>query len=178
MAKERGTAWGPSVIFDEGPHSYQVVGHEDVELRSVTQVVGKSGPWFSSKHAERGTLVHEATAALDVYGADIAEPELSGWIKAYEHFKRFYQERYKILAVEVRIANIGMGLAGTVDRVCSLGGELMVVDLKSGVKARWHKDQVELYAKMLGIFRGATLYIAAEGSWSLDPYRFQERTYP
>lgn len=123
--------------FHPESHTYRTA--DGTRLPSVTEVIrfltadraADARPWIRDEAARRGTAVHSLTALLD-YGEPWPEeihPELWPYLTAYSSFLRDYRPNWDY--IELPLASLDLGFAGTVDRIGSFGGELVLVDLKT-----------------------------------------------
>ena len=138
------------LIFDENEHRYSILGNWEIEVPSVTQLL-KFGnivdyDFLDISYANIGTEIHKMTELMDegLYPRDLAEGRVQASMLAYEAFledhevvwedseKQFFSER-------------GF-YAGTIDRIGTVDGKRMIVDIKSGSKVRWHALQLAGYA--------------------------------
>ena len=162
------------MTFDPEGHVYRIDG--DV-VPSVTQILkagGLIGDWGGRypEAAARGTLVHRLCEELDTYGDTLADTEgVEGYLAAYRDFIKA-QGVVSWEAVEAVVA--GDGWAGQVDRVGEVGGRVMVIDIKTGSAASWHKAQLWAYREAFelrpftpGRMPLAALYLKADGRYSL-----------
>jgi len=104
---------------------------------SVTQILNPYVDFSNVPHdrlvlaSERGTLVHEACAALaqGVFLMDI-QPEISGYVESFRRW--FYPVVDDVLLIETRLADEAMGYHGQPDiLVRSKHGEILLVDYKT-----------------------------------------------
>ena len=157
------------IIFDSKTHTYFIDGEK---TPSVTQIIQDAGlvdgsEFFKPHHAARGTLVHRATDALD-RGIDTSEqhdPEVEPYLKSYKRFLKecspTYEEIEKIKVIRE------LKVAGTVDRSGTIFGEKAVIDIKTGIKARWHGIQLAAYAWDRQDFKRYTLHLKTNGKYIL-----------
>lgn len=123
-----------SLHFDEATHTYTVDG---VRLPSVTEVTRfcaydykSAQPWLAEAAARRGTAIHEACALID-YGEEPEEPpEISGYLTAYRRFLKDCHPNWEL--IEYPMGSLTLGVAGTLDRFGTMGGESVLLDIKTG----------------------------------------------
>lgn len=123
-----------AIHFDPDKHIYTVDG---VQLPSVTEITRfcaydykSAQPWLAEAAARRGTAVHEACALID-YGEEPEEtPEISGYLKAYRRFLKDCAPDWTL--IEYPMGSLSLGFAGTLDRYGAMGGNLALVDIKTG----------------------------------------------
>lgn len=136
--------------FDADTHTYEDGG---VVLPSVTQILERVGiinTAFFAQYPEatqRGTDVHEATALIDagsLTAADFTE-WIRGYIDSWELFK-IDEGVTSFDLIEQRFGSAELGYAGTVDRVATISGQEMILDIKTGRPAKYHALQTAAYA--------------------------------
>ncbi len=122
------------LIFDEETHKYFLNGEE---VPSVTQICSPltankygAGQAIIQMAARRGTAVHEYCELID-YGAmpEEVEPELVGYITAYQKFLRDYRPEWHY--IEKQLADTQLKFAGTLDRMGVIDGKRTIVDIKT-----------------------------------------------
>ncbi len=167
------------IFFQEDGHKYfdDQLGGPPRELVSVTRVLQDAGlvdTWyFKPIHAHRGKMVHRACImeAQQVLDPQSLDPQIAGYVMAW---RRFLSDlNATLLELEYITADLGLGYAGRVDcRLSIPGRELPVlVDIKSGSKADWHRTQVGAYVRTgAGLEHQdcAILYLRESGRYSLD----------
>ena len=135
-------------------------------IPSVTTILNPSAskPWFSHESASRGTLAHERCAA---YALQPKGFPYEAYVDAFALW--CFKHNPKWLAVEEIIDGCvdGYRYAGRLDGLCVIDGDV-VVDWKTGVKARWHHAQVGAYALVKKPRRGLVLYLHDDMTYSED----------
>lgn len=141
------------LFFDSG-HRYTLDG---VEIPSVSElcrfisreVYGTVAQYTLDMAADRGTRVHKATEALDVYGKVEVTDDIAPYVQAYLKFRQDHDIKWNM--VERSIANKSERYAGTVDRYGTLDGAKALVDLKTTytVHKRLAIAQLNLYRWMI-----------------------------
>jgi len=154
--------------------------HEYVEdgksYPSVTQILKRCGlidtTWFSNESAQRGTYIHEVLALIDgntpLMVIDIPV-DIEGYVDAYLKFKK--EVDFKIQDIEKHHINKEMGFAGTPDRTGNLNGSEVIIDIKTGVKQKWHGVQLSGYKVLIDgnrLLYG--LYLGKNGKYKLEQY--------
>lgn len=126
------------IFFDEEPHTYTYRGKR---YESVTQVIRLAGlgddfshvPQDRMEYAQRrGRMVHLATQYIDEDGKvdmDTVHPTIRGYVEAYMLFRS--DRPMKVIEVEKKMVDPGLGLAGTPDLICFMGGRRSVIDKKT-----------------------------------------------
>ena len=149
--------------FDETDHSYWL---NSVRIPSVTQILDAVGliSDFAKQPlaAERGKLVHLACKYLGqgILDWSTVDRSILGYVQSYEKF--LTQTQWLARAVEVSLYDKDYLFAGSFDVDFTEG---WLVDLKSGVKAKWHPLQTAAYHRLNGgKGKRGTLYLQADGS--------------
>lgn len=137
------------MFFDHG-HKYTLDG---VELPSVSElcrfisreIYGTVAQYTLDMAADRGTMVHKATEALDVYGKVEVTDDIAPYVQAYLNFRQEHDIKWNM--VERSMANQKERYAGTIDRYGELDGAKSLVDLKTSytVHKRLAIAQLNLY---------------------------------
>lgn len=172
--------------FDSVTHVYTVDG---VAVPSVTQILKSVGivshdgadPERLATAAERGTLVHEATALLDrgdevdawdrVIGTDA-----EAFVMAWSTFRE--QSGFSPTLIEKPFAcdKHGMRYAGTIDRVGQLNGAEYIIELKTSSRPQpWWGLQLMGYALALQQVartppRRAAVQLKSDGSYVVHEF--------
>ena len=157
------------IQFDAKTHTYTLAG---TELPSVTTICRflaydykSDRPWLAEAAARRGTAIHEACALID-YGEEPEEtPEIAGYLTAYRRFLKDYSPEWQ--GIERPLGDLRLGFAGTPDRWGTMGGERVLVDIKSGSTLRIPA----LSAQLLGykaLLEGAAFHPSAFYGLRLD----------
>lgn len=141
------------MFFDHG-HKYTLDG---VELPSVSElcrfisreIYGTVAQYTLDMAADRGTRVHKATEALDVYGKVEVTDDIAPYVQAYLKFRQEHDIKWNM--VERSMANQKERYAGTIDRYGELDGAKSLVDLKTSytVHKRLAIAQLNLYRWMI-----------------------------
>jgi hypothetical protein len=161
--------------FMQSPHRYLLTqGTATLQLPSVTQIIrfiskefyGQIDPVTLHKAADRGTRVHETIELIDQGAWAPIDPDIVGYIQAYEAWKELYQPQ--IIAAEWRGYHRTMLYAGTVDQLVMLPGQdsLVLVDIKTSSTYYPLLVDVQLagYALMMESWPGVKI----EGTWGLQ----------
>lgn len=140
----------PIDMFDPDDHVYR--DETGRAYDSVTTIIGEYWPidkrWFKDKNANFGTEVHEATALIDWGQLEIEH--FSG-TEVYMHchaWKTFLQRLdCELLVIEQPAIHRSLGFGFTADRVVRLpGGNIAILDIKTGAPAKWHELQLGAYS--------------------------------
>jgi hypothetical protein len=107
----------------------------------------------------RGTIVHEAIAALLRGETPVPTPETAPYIYAYTSF--LAAERPEFLAVEQRVINPAAMYAGTFDFLARIRGRVALGDVKTGKWKASHALQLAAYSMC---------QMAGDGDLTLDQW--------
>jgi len=162
------------IIFRPDNHEY-LIGK--IKIPSVTQILQNEGLidtyFFEPEHARKGRELHEITELVDkgLTSIDGLPADYIPYIEAYISFLRI--SGVKILQSEKRLYHELLGFAGTLDRYVSINGHEAIIDIKTGVKAKWHPVQLAGY-KILADTNNAKmycLYLEKTGKFKLVEYK-------
>ena len=137
------------IHFDPETHVYTT--DYGSEIPSVTErirrggLLGPAAQFYSPESADRGTAVHLACADRD-QGRDVAaflKGEFGGFLTSYIKWCDAMEPVWT--SIETPQYSPRYQTAGTADRVGTINGRPVVLDLKSGGKASWHGVQVAFY---------------------------------
>jgi hypothetical protein len=170
------------INFDPVLHEYtlQSTGQR---LRSVTGILTDAGlidnRWYSEESRDRGSAVHilcERYAAgirFDDSGRDLSELE---YVNA---FSRWIAD-YKVYALKTECLIYGQVdseiYGGTFDILALIKNRRVLVDIKTGSKAKWHYKQLAGYSigrfndthEPVNPYQLAVLYLKRDGSYKYD----------
>ena len=161
------------LFFDEG-HKYTIDGEELPSVSELTrfisrEIYGDVGQFNLDRAADRGTAVHKATELLDKYGTAEIDEDISPYLKAYIAFRKEHKcEWQKIEYATHHPENL---YAGTLDRVGTVDGKLVVLDIKtsSAIQKPLYTAQLNLYRKTLPdpIEQLVILHLKKDGTYKL-----------
>jgi len=163
--------------YDDDAHEYALDG---VPVESVTGRLARLGDidttYYTAEGCARGTLVHRACTAVDLGAFDPAAwpDDVLGRVRGYQLFLADFHPRWS--AVEQPVVSARLRLGGTPDRVGTFRGPAwprpVIVDVKSGGFADWHRRQTAAYAVLLGLAAAHrfALYLRDTGTYKLDPH--------
>lgn len=141
------------LFFDQG-HKYTLDGDEVPSVSELCrflsrEVYGTVAQYTLDRAAERGTKVHKACEALDVYGKVEVTDDISPYVQSYLKFRQEHDIKWNM--VERSMANQKERYAGTIDRYGELDGVKALVDLKTTytVHKRLAIAQLNLYRWMI-----------------------------
>ena len=156
------------ITFDADTHTYTLDGMPCPSVTEITRFLHYKAEYSDKESRDRaarkGTAIHELTALID-YGEDVEiPPELSGYVQAWQNFKRDY--RVEIVAIERVVGStikvmprdyrgitlpkiVGYGLCGTIDRRANIEGVGGIIDIKTGSTVNKLALQAQLNAYAL-----------------------------
>jgi hypothetical protein len=124
-------------------------------------------------------MIHWLTQCIDEGTTDSSEvePIYTGYLKAYEKFLRDHTAHYEV--TEIPMINPQYMFGGTPDRIGTLDGESMILDIKSGYPSDDHALQLGGYWILVGEYsrRRVVLYLCNDGTYTLqhkDVERYKE----
>jgi len=138
-----------AIHFDPTTHIYTT--DYGSEIPSVTErirrggLLGPAAQFYSPESADRGTAVHLACADRD-QGRDVAaflKGEFGGFLTSYIKWCDAMEPVWT--SIETPQYSPRYQTAGTADRVGTINGKPVVVDMKTGGKAHHHGVQVAFY---------------------------------
>ena len=138
-----------AIHFDPETHVYTT--DYGSEIPSVTQrirrggLLGSAAQFYSVESAARGLASHSACADYDE-GRDVADflkGEFGGFLTSYIKWCEAMEPVWT--SIETPQYSPRYQTAGTADRVGTINGRPVVLDLKSGRQASWHGVQVAFY---------------------------------
>lgn len=150
------------LFFDQG-HKYTLDGEE---LPSVSElcrflsreVYGEINQYTLDNAADRGTKVHKACEALDLYGKVEVSDDILPYLQAYMKFRKEHTVKWE--KVEYAGHHTSDRYAGTLDRVGTVDGKRCIVDLKSS-----YAVQKQLAVAQLNLYRRI---MEQDGAWEAD----------
>jgi hypothetical protein len=158
------------LTFDEESHTYRINGQV---VPSVTQVLSGAGlidgKWFTEAGRTRGSYVALATELYDkdILDFDALDFELQQYVRAWGRFVMGFD--VTVLEVEKRVFDATRRYAGTLDRVVTIGvdsTQRIVLDIKTGGKAKWHPLQTAAYAACLtGLHKRASIILKDDATF-------------
>ena len=161
------------LFFDEG-HKYTIDGEELPSVSELTrfisrEIYGDVGQFNLDRAADRGTAVHKATELLDKYGTAEIDEDIAPYLQAYIAFRKEHKcEWQKIEYATHHPENL---YAGTLYRVGTIDGKLVVLDIKtsSTIQKPLYTAQLNLYRKMLPdpIEQLVILHLKKDGTYKL-----------
>jgi len=165
------------IEFNEYDHEYFVEGKSYPSVTTILKDVGLiDTSWFTEGSAQRGTYIHEVLALIDnntpLMMLDIPA-DIEGYVDAYLRFKNDVD--FKIHTIEKHCVNKELQFAGTPDRTGILNDFKAIIDIKTGVKQKWHGAQLSGYKALInGEHRLRGLYLHKDGKYRLESYKDSE----
>ena len=161
------------LTFDEEVHAYAWDGRPVPSVSAILQGAGlvTGSAYYTPESANRGKRIHRATEHLDLFG-ELPEPEdeIRPYLDAYARF--LDESQFSLDRIEDRVygkLDTGEEWAGTYDRSGVLRGRLVILDIKTGAKAKWHPAQLAGYALADGRSAGTgNLYLKKTGGYTLE----------
>ena len=155
--------------YDEDQHKYWLDGQP---IPSVSQLLKGDYPFRGKPgFANRGTAIHAATIEAEAGMIDLVPDEIRGFAEQWLRVLTLLQA--SSVSFEAPVFSRSLWYAGRFDRMLLIGGELVLIDIKSGSKAASHPIQLAGYAhawhelKRPIISRYMVIYIKGE-SYSID----------
>lgn len=151
------------LTYDDSRHEYSDSGEI---IPSVTQLLSSYFEIDSSHYApgaaERGTRAHELCAA---YAAGKTAKLDNGYALAFADW--CLSTGAEPLEIEQMVEGEigGRRFAGRFDLTVRLCGARVLVDLKTGARAKWHHAQVAAYSYVARPARAMVLYLHEDGTW-------------
>ena len=161
------------LFFDEC-HKYTLDGEELPSVSQITrfisrEIYGDVGQFNLDRAAERGTSVHKATELLDKYGTAEIDEDIAPYLQAYIAFRKEHKCEWQ--KIEYATHHPDNLYAGTLDRVGTIDGKLVVLDIKtsSTIQKPLYTAQLNLYRKMLPdpIEQLVILHLKKDGTYKL-----------
>lgn len=162
------------ITFNPIDHTYW---EGDIRVPGVSEIIEGAGltdvnakQHYTKFHADRGRAVHKACELLDkgILDESSLDPEIVGYVDAYKKFTKEYEPIWT--QIEHKIFDHSLFYAGTMDRCGTFNNGLVILDIKTGQKAKWHAVQLALYALPslehdLRVIKLYGLYLKQNGSF-------------
>ena len=166
------------IKFNADEHKYYVSGKE---IPSVTTILKEltilDDRWFKPGRDRIGTRVHEYLDLLDKDLKVAIPPTIKGYIDGYLNFRKAHPDLEPI-AIEQSVYDKKLKICGKVDRIFNNinTGVKILIDIKTGVKLRFHALQCTAYAVALGdkSIRTGGLYLNGDSSYQFKEYDRQD----
>jgi len=173
------------VIFNPAGHEY--TEDDGTPIPSVTQIIKAAGiiddRWYTAEARDKGSAVHELA---ERYADGVRVDNRGNPLAAYEYVNSFasWMSDYGVftLFTECRVYHKinGKAYAGTYDILADIGGKTVLIDIKTGARAKWHAVQLAAYAMARPVIDGvvqadpvnpdalAVLYLRADGKYRYE----------
>jgi hypothetical protein len=137
------------LVFDETRHLYWLMGREVPSVSTVIRDLGETGHYRGDAGGAmaRGSRVHLLTQRDD---AGKLEPPANiddaGYLDAWRAWRASFGGSIDKGDAELRVGSAVYRYAGTLDRVIRFPcGRVVVVEIKTGGEAKWHRLQTAAY---------------------------------
>ena len=167
--------------FDRITHAYS--DEQGVVLPHITGMLETAGlidsTWYTDDASERGTAVHDLTAAFDLGALDVGS--LVGcyrpWVLAHVEAMAMLSPRFH--AIEEAEVHPQYRFGGRPDRVCTIFGGRGVLEIKTGAPELSHQVQTALQVILVAWRRRLpptsyvrlALYLRHTGKYVLQHHR-------
>jgi len=156
------------IYYDDEGHVYSDGWNQIPGVTTVLSSYFDIDPaFYAPGAADRGTRAHELCAA---YASGERGELRDPYARAFAQW--LFDSGARVLEVESIIEGDlgGMRYAGRYDLIVELAGLRVLIDLKTGAKARWHAAQVAAYSVAVKPppARAAVLYLRRDESYRLD----------
>lgn len=169
------------MIFDPEFHKYY---HDDgvTEMPGVTAILERAGyidtRFFDTESRDRGTAVHDF---CERYARGERYDKLGRELRSLEYVNAFAAWIRDSGAYAVNLEGLvsncinGKWYGGKFDGLYEVAGKIVLIDVKTGAKAKWHKMQLAAYAMAkLNPSALIDLYLRADGSYKTDALNSSE----
>ena len=141
------------LFFDQG-HRYTLDGEEVPSVSELCrfisrEIYGDVSQFNLDRASDRGTRVHKACEALDVYEKVEVTDDIAPYVQSYLKFRQEHKIKWHM--VEQSMAHQKERYAGTIDRYGEVDGIKALVDFKTSfiVHKRLALAQLNLYRWMV-----------------------------
>lgn len=172
------------LAFSEKGHIYTVNGEQIPSVselcRFLHREIYKDAPkWQVEAAAERGNAVHKGAEALDKAGTAAIAEEYLPYLSAYKSFLLDYNPSWDM--IEQAMYHPEHRYAGTVDRYGQLGGEAVLVDIKTTYtvykplcRAQLNLYRFVLIARGFPVHKMYILHLKRDGTYKLIPMEIDD----
>jgi hypothetical protein len=140
------------LLFYDTTHEYEVDGVKVPSVSEVLRFLSREqyqdvAQYTLDNAADRGSKVHKACELLIKYGEAEIEADIESYVKAF----MAWVDKHKIDFLHMEKALACPDYAGRVDFICTVDGDLSVVDLKtvSAVNKTLVKAQLNGYRRLV-----------------------------
>lgn len=166
--------------FDHVNHVYTVDGRPVPHITGMLEAAGLiDSTWYSEESCDRGTAVHDLTAAYDLGALDprTLVSSFRGYLLA--HVAAMQVLRPTHLAIEEPEVHPHYRFGGRPDRISKIYKVLTVLEVKSGAKEKSHQVQTALQAILVAwryglqphMLQRMALYVKDTGKFDLQHHR-------
>lgn len=157
------------MTFDPALHEYR---DGDTIIESVTQILKRAGliddRWFSEEARDRGSAVHTLCERyahgirFDNTGRPLASLQyVNAFAQFIEDFGAYAIDTETLIYGEIN----GHRYAGKYDLLAEIKSKRVLIDIKTGAKAKWHPVQLAAYAMQAKPHSAMDLYLKANGTY-------------
>ena len=154
------------ITFNAQTHKYK----DKITIPSVTQILKSAGitgnnSFYTEEARNRGTSIHSLCEEY-ANGNEISiEGEYQPYLKAFADW--FLKNSVETISTEIIVDNTidGFRYAGKYDLLAKINKKNVLVDIKTGVYAKWHTIQIAGYALAVKPALCLVLYIKKDGSY-------------
>lgn len=143
-----------TLLFFDQEHKYTLDGEILPSVSELCRFISREiydsvSQYNLDRAAERGTKVHKACEALDLYGKVEVSDDIAPYVNAYLKFRKEHKAEWEM--IERSMHHPKDKYAGTIDRYGLVDGEAVLIDLKTTytVHKRLAMAQLNLYRRML-----------------------------
>ena len=170
--------------FHEETHIYMLDGEQlpcvsDLCRFLHREIYNDAPTWQMEAAAERGSVVHTATQALDAAGKTEIPEEYLPYLLAYKAFLKDYRPSWEM--IEQPIYHPERRYAGTIDRFGAVNGEATLIDIKTTYtvykplcRAQLNLYRLILIARGYPVHRMYILHLKSDGTYRLIPMETDE----
>lgn len=160
-----------TLTFDEAKHEYRFNGRLLLSTTQILQLAGIIDPTkYAPGAAQNGSEGHAACEMYDLMGEWPSDGKMRGYVTAWAAFQQHKGLKPGCwIAIEQPQCSEKFGFAGTPDRL----GERLIVDIKCGVKERWHRIQSAAYALMQDspyAYERWCVYLRPDGTYAIEEH--------
>lgn len=156
----------PAILWWFGKSVYEAV----IQDPTIDEKTALLAPYAVSKSAQnRGTTVHDL---IEAEHQGEVSPLLEGYMKAYRRWKEDYQPTDEVN--EQTVVNEHYGYAGTLDRVCTIGGKKTIVDFKTSKTGEIYPEahmQISAYLPCTDAEAGMVVGLSPDGNYHVQTLR-------
>jgi len=164
--------------FDPTAHAYTT---DAGRVPSITQMLKAAGliddTWFTQEACDRGTAVHDLTAAYDLGALDVESCTSPFRDYLLQHVTLTNLVKPEWQHIEVPFVHEQLRFGGRPDRVGRVFGSQSVVEVKSGPPDDWHAVQLALQAILVAPELSLPPELIQRFGFYITPERFRVEHY-